>query len=101
MKPTANQLMASTYAGAPKEVFTWVNSIATEWKFDRVVTAHFASPIKATPAEFGEAFGYLNGQLADIECQDWRLLDGLNELIETNKLGAPVKFDFKAGCPSS
>ena len=88
-------------AGAPSEVFTWVNSIATEWKFDRVLTAHFASPIKATPAEFGEAFTYLDGQLADIECQDWKLLDGLNELIETNKLGAPVKFDFKAGCPSS
>ena len=24
--------------------------------------------------------------------------DGLNELIDSNKLGAPVKFDFKAGC---
>ena len=31
-------------------------------------------------------------------CADWALLDGLNELIDTNKLGAPVKFDFKAGC---
>ena len=83
------------------QVRTWVNSIAA-WKFDRVLTAHFASPIKATPAEFAAAFGYLDAPLPDIRCEDWKLLDGLNDLIETNKLGAPVKagFDFKAGCPS-
>ena len=25
----------------------------------------------------------------------------LNSAIETNKLGAPVVFDFKAGCPAA
>ena len=63
-------------------------------------SAHFASPIKATPAEFAGAFSYLDGELPDIRCEDWRLLDGLNKLIEDNQLGAPAKFDFKRGCPS-
>ena len=54
----------------------------------------------ATPAEFAGAFSYLDGELPDIRCEDWRLLDGLNKLIEDNQLGAPVKFDFKRGCPS-
>ena len=75
----------------------------TSWKFDRVLTAHFASPIRATPADFGAAFNYLNGPTADppIACEDWALLDGLNTLIDTNKLGAPVKYNFKAGCTSA
>ena len=94
-------LRAFADSRAPDEVRTWVSSIGA-WKFDRVLTAHFASPIRATPAEFTAAFKYLDGELPDIQCQDWQLLDGLNDLIETNKLGAPVKkgFDFKAGCPS-
>ena len=50
--------------------------------------------------DFAAAFAYLDGAQKDekIVCADWALLDGLNELIDTNKLGAPVKFDFKAGC---
>lgn len=93
-------LRAFADARAPDEVRRWVSSIS-EWKFDRVLTAHFASPIKATPKEYADAFSYLSGPSADppIACQDWKLLDGLNDLIETNKLGAPVKYDFKAGCP--
>lgn len=93
-------LRAFADARAPDEVRAWVASIA-EWKFDRVLTAHFASPIKATPKDYADAFAYLSGPTADppIQCKDWALLDGLNDLIDTNKLGAPVKYDFKAGCP--
>ena len=67
--------------------------------FDRVLAAHFASPVRATPADFAAALAYLDGPQADekIVCADRALLDGLNELIDTNKLGAPAKFDFKAG----
>jgi hypothetical protein len=94
-------LRAFADSRAPDEVRTWVASISS-WSFDRVLTAHFASPIKATPSEYAAAFSYLDGPQPDIRCEDWKLLDGLNELIETQKLGAPVKagFDFKAGCPS-
>ena len=95
-------LRAFADSRAPDEVRTWVSQI-TSWKFDRVLTAHFASPIRATPADFGAAFNYLNGPTADppIACEDWALLDGLNTLIDTNKLGAPVKYNFKAGCTSA
>lgn len=97
-------LRAFADARAPEEVREWVKSIS-EWPFERILTAHFASPIKATPSDFAAAFSYLDDPQPDekimekIACEDWKLLDGLNDLIETNKLGAPVKFDFKPGCP--
>lgn len=93
-------LRAFADARAPKEVREWVGSIATMAPFDRIVTSHFASPIKATPAEYAAAFKYLDGPTSDppIACEDWKLLDGLNELIDTQKLGAPVVYDFKQGC---
>ena len=55
-------------------------------KLYRVLAAHFASPVRATPADFAAAFAYLDGPQADerIVCADWALLDGLNELIDTN-----------------
>jgi hypothetical protein len=49
-------LRAFADARAPDEVREWVSSIGAMGSFDRVLTAHFASPIKATPAEFEAAF---------------------------------------------
>ena len=91
-------LRAFADARAPDEVRSWVRSIASMGKFDRILTAHFASPIRAAPADFAGAFGYLDGVQADIACEDWSLLDGLNGVIEQNKLGAPVVYEFKKGC---
>jgi len=94
-------LRAFADARAPTAVREWVGSIGAMSAFDRIVTSHFASPIRATPSEYVAAFNYLQGPTAEppIACSDWRLLDGLNELIETQKLGAPVVYDFKQGCP--
>ena len=92
-------------ARAPDAVRDWVKSIPEMGKFDRILTAHFASPIAVSDgaADFLSAFKYLDGPTSDppISCKDWELLDGLNSFISDNKLGAPVKegFDFKAGCP--
>lgn len=93
-------LRAFADARAPTAVREWVESVSRMGEFDRILTGHFASPIAATPAEFEQVFAYLRGPTSDppIECRDWQLLDGLNSLIDTNKLGAPVVFDFKAGC---
>lgn len=90
-------------ARAPDEIRRWVSSIARDWKFDRIVTAHFASPIRASPSQFKSAFGYLykdvqNKELPQIACQDWDLLQSLNVFIDDNKLGAPAVFDFKIDC---
>lgn len=94
-------LRAFADARAPDAIREWVKSVASMGSFDRILTSHFASPIAATPTDFEAAFTYLSGPTADppIACRDWELLDGLNGLIENNKLGAPVVYDFKAGCP--
>lgn len=96
-------LRAFADARAPDAVRAWVRDVAAMGSFDRILTAHFASPIAATPSDFERTFAYLDGPTAEppIACEDWALLDGLNSAIETNKLGAPVVFDFKAGCPAA
>jgi hypothetical protein len=47
------------YRQAPKTVRAWVTSICRDWPFTQIIPAHFAAPIKATPAEFKEAFAFL------------------------------------------
>ena len=94
-------LRAFADARAPDAVRDWVKSIPSMGYFDRILTAHFASPIAAQEQDFLKAFKYLDGPTDDppISCRDWELLDGLNSFIGDNKLGAPVRFDFKTGCP--
>ena len=84
---------------APEETLRWVDDVA-EWPFDRILPSHFAGPIKAGPADFREAFAWLRspGKGLKLACVDWETLDGLNELIETQKLGAKRVADYKAGC---
>ena len=95
-------LRAFVDARAPAAVGAWLKEVAAMGDYDRVLSAHFASPVAATPAEFSRAFTYLERPSAEppIACADWALLDGLG-LIEDRKLGAPVVFDFKAGCPGA
>jgi hypothetical protein len=96
-------LRAFSDARAPDAVREWVATIA-KWNFDRILTSHFASPIAATPADFENAFGYLNDEVGEkvglprIVCEDWELLDGLNQVIAQNKLGAPATYDYKKDC---
>jgi hypothetical protein len=89
-------------ARAPQVSREFISSIS-EWKFDRILTSHFASPIAATPQDVRDAFSYLLddvdlSKLPPIACQDWELLDGLNELIAKSKLGAPATFNYRKGC---
>jgi len=100
-------LRAFADARSPHEVRSWVNNIVRNSKFDRIITAHFASPINASPSLFADAFEHLNenatseslsSALPPITCQDWSTLDSLNSFIGDNKLGAPVVYDYKAGC---
>lgn len=96
-------LRAFADARAPDAVREWVDDVSAMGEFDRVVTAHFASPIAATPSDFRRAFEYLDPagegeEVPPIACRDWALLDSLNSAIDDNKLGAPVVYDFKRGC---
>ena len=92
-------------ARAPEEVGSWIDTIVRRWEFDRIVTSHFASPIVANPQQLQTVFAYLNPNdrkglesLPPIACQDWELLQGLNDVIAENNLGAPATFDYRAGC---
>lgn len=99
-------LRAFADSRAPEAVRKWIAEI-TSWRFDRIVSSHFASPIQATPSDVRAAFAYLQEDspsalnragLPPITCQDWELLEGLNRVIAENKLGAPAIYDYKRDC---
>ena len=95
-------LRAFVDARAPDLVQKWTDQIAT-WEFDRILTSHFASPIVASPRDFSDAFNYLRGdrgssRLPPIACQDWQLLQGLNDVIADYNLGAPAIYNYQTGC---
>mmetsp|Transcript_8298 Transcript_8298/g.15538 ORF Transcript_8298/g.15538 Transcript_8298/m.15538 type:complete len:534 (-) Transcript_8298:35-1636(-) len=100
-------LRAFADARAPDSVRNWVTRVSGLATFDRIITAHFASPINAGPDLFTQAFAHLNpglnadelsSSLPPIECQDWSTLNSLNDFIDDNNLGAPVVYDFRRGC---
>uniref|UniRef100_A0A7N0SW89 T4P13.26 protein n=1 Tax=Kalanchoe fedtschenkoi TaxID=63787 RepID=A0A7N0SW89_KALFE len=49
----------------PEKVRDWIDSIARDWKFTRIIPAHFAAPIKASRADFLAAFGFLDDLLGE------------------------------------
>ena len=99
-------LRAFADARAPDAVRDWVSSIVQTGGFDRILTAHFASPISVGPKEFELAFAHLyDKSSADdlfrslpISCQDWSTLNSLNSFIDDNALGAKTVFDYRRGC---
>jgi hypothetical protein len=54
--PILKTLVFSTEPDASRE---WIDSICRDWKFTSIIPAHFQAPIKAGPAEFKSAFGFL------------------------------------------
>lgn len=54
--PILKTLVFSTEPDASRE---WIDSICRDWPFSRIIPAHFSAPIKAGPAEFKAAFGFL------------------------------------------
>jgi hypothetical protein len=99
-------LRGFTDARAPVRTCAWIDTIANTagWKYDRIITCHFASPIAATPAMVRNTFSFLEEDGSNdrseppIACQDWELLNTLNDVIAQNKLGAPASFDYTRGC---
>ena len=91
-------LRAFSDARAPEETRAWVSSITSgEWPFERIISAHFASPIRATPSELRAAFGAVmgDGTQLTLDEADWAALDGLNALIEEKKLGSPLRMSYR------
>ena len=91
-------LRAFSDARAPDETRAWALAIGGgDWPFERIVSAHFASPIRASPAEFLQAFGAVmgDGTQLTLEEADWAALDALNGFIEENKLGSPLRASYR------
>lgn len=99
-------LRALVDARAPDAVRNWIQEQTTNWEFDRIITSHFASPIQATPANVRSAFDYLfaedvdklDASLPPVACNDWELLDSINQFVAKTNAGAPAVFDFQRGC---
>uniref|UniRef100_A0A803LSF5 Uncharacterized protein n=1 Tax=Chenopodium quinoa TaxID=63459 RepID=A0A803LSF5_CHEQI len=43
----------------------WIDRIARDWKFQRIIPAHFAAPIKASRSDFLAAFSFLDDLLGE------------------------------------
>ncbi|KMZ75420.1 hypothetical protein ZOSMA_114G00170 [Zostera marina] len=49
----------------PENVRDWVDSITKDWKFKRIIPAHFAAPINANRSDFKAAFSFLDESLGE------------------------------------
>lgn len=47
------------------QVRDWIDSIAQDWRFKRIIPAHFAAPINAGRSDFLAAFAFLDDLLGE------------------------------------
>ena len=47
------------------QVREWVDSILRDWRFKRIIPAHFAAPINASRSDFRAAFAFLDEFLGE------------------------------------
>ncbi|KAI5665698.1 hypothetical protein M9H77_15551 [Catharanthus roseus] len=53
------------FSKVPEKVRDWVDSIVGDWKFKRIIPAHFAAPINASRSDFLAAFAFLDDLLGE------------------------------------
>ncbi|KAF7000798.1 hypothetical protein CFC21_016613 [Triticum aestivum] len=53
------------FSKVPEKVRDWVDRIAADWPFRRIIPAHFAAPINASRSDFLAAFAFLDEFLPD------------------------------------
>uniref|UniRef100_R7W5K2 DUF4336 domain-containing protein n=1 Tax=Aegilops tauschii TaxID=37682 RepID=R7W5K2_AEGTA len=53
------------FSKVPEKVRDWVDRIAADWPFRRIIPAHFAAPINARRSDFPAAFAFLDEFLPD------------------------------------
>lgn len=47
------------------QVRDWIDRISRDWRFKRIIPAHFAGPINASRSDFLAAFGFLDDLLGE------------------------------------
>ncbi len=66
---------------APQETLQWADTIAS-WNFERIVPCHFTAPIRATPQQFRQAFGFLeSNNQHDLPEADLKTLKNIDALL--------------------
>ncbi|KAJ4886350.1 Uncharacterized protein Rs2_26098 [Raphanus sativus] len=53
------------FSKVPEKVRDWIDEIASEWRFKRIIPAHFEAPVNAGRSEFLAAFGFLDDLLGE------------------------------------
>ncbi|KAJ8750330.1 hypothetical protein K2173_014245 [Erythroxylum novogranatense] len=53
------------FSKVPEKVRDWIDRIARDWKFKRIIPAHFAGPINASRSDFLAAFAFLDDLLGE------------------------------------
>ncbi|KAL8471669.1 hypothetical protein ACS0TY_029070 [Phlomoides rotata] len=53
------------FSKVPEKVRDWIDRIARDWRFKRIIPAHFAAPINASSSDFLAAFGFLDDLLGE------------------------------------
>ena len=80
----------------PEAVLAWADKIA-QWDFEQIIPCHFSAPVAATPADFRQAFNFLerpnqinwSGYEHDVPMPDLNTLRQINERIERKVLAPP------------
>ncbi|MGD1867587.1 MAG: DUF4336 domain-containing protein [Phormidesmis sp.] len=66
----------------PEQVLAWADKIA-QWDFEQVIPCHFSAPVKASPAEFRQAFDFLERP----NLQSWSGFDHSVPMADLETLG--------------
>ncbi|KAL1538756.1 hypothetical protein AAHA92_27462 [Salvia divinorum] len=53
------------FCKVPEKVRDWIDRISRDWRFKRIIPAHFAGPINASRSDFLAAFGFLDDLLGE------------------------------------
>ncbi|WP_035984545.1 DUF4336 domain-containing protein [Leptolyngbya sp. KIOST-1] len=76
----------------PQEVLDWAKTVAT-WKFERIIPAHLAAPIAATPEQFLAAFEFLYAEptpaAGSLPNADFDLLRQIEALLLSRGISRP------------
>ncbi|KAL3526564.1 hypothetical protein ACH5RR_011220 [Cinchona calisaya] len=53
------------FSKVPEKVKDWIDSIVRDWRFKKIIPAHFAAPINASSSDLLAAFGFLDDLLGE------------------------------------
>jgi hypothetical protein len=84
---------------APQETLDWANQIA-RWNFQRIIPCHLDAPIQATPAQFRQAFAFLEQSVTEdssvshsvaLPEEDLEFLKELDKTLSKTGITPPAK----------